>query len=358
MISNFDWGLLGAVVGLSLTSIIFIHSAMYATRSVNYWHKQMFWVLIGIAVLLIVLCLDYHSYIDYSKILYALAIGSLIYVLIFGKTIHNTKGWVGFGAFNIQPAEFVKVVVIIALAKYFSNSENDSLTLTELFIGGLIVFLPITLVLLQKDVGTALSFVPILVAMGYCGGIKKKVVIATLLLGVVLTPVVWFSLKGYHRERIKSVLDPSHDVQGIGYQAAQAKIAIGSGKLLGKGIKQGSQSRLGFLPGRHTDFIFAVLTEETGFLGGGLVLLLYYFVVLRLVRIAKEAKDRLGTMIIAGLLSILLFHVMINIGMVLGLVPIIGIPLPFLSYGGSSLISNFWAIGFALNIGMRKYVNQ
>lgn len=357
VVSNFDWGLIFSVVVLSALSVLFIHSAMYGSRSISYWEKQIFWLAIGLLILVSAVYFDYHTYVEYSTLLYLLAILALLYVLVFGKTIHNTRGWVDMGAFHLQPSEFVKIIVVIALAKYFSASEGEYLQLSELVRGGLIVFLPVALVILQKDIGTALSFFPIFIALAYCAGVRRKVVIAAVLVAVVLTPLVWFGLKDYHRERVKSVLDPTYDVQGIGYQSTQSKIAIGSGKLFGKGIKQGSQSRLGFLPGRHTDFIYAVLAEEVGFLGAILILLLYFLLTLRLIRIAREAKDRLGLLIIAGILSILLFHVMINIGMVLGLMPIIGIPLPFLSYGGSSLISNFWAIGLALNIGMRKYVN-
>jgi rod shape determining protein RodA len=210
---------------------------------------------------------------------------------------------------------------------------------------------------MQKDVGMALSFLPIFGVLAFCGGARRKVIITMAVIVLLVAPLVWFSLKDYHRERIKSMFDPEYDSQGIGYQSAQAKIAVGSGKIMGKGILKGSQSRLGFLPGRHTDFIYAVLAEETGFVGAATVLFLYLFMLWRLGNIVKEAKERFGSMIVLGVLSILLFHVIINIGMVLGLMPIIGIPLPFLSYGGSSLISNFLALGLVLNVGMRRYVN-
>lgn len=211
---------------------------------------------------------------------------------------------------------------------------------------------------LQHDIGTALTFVPIFISLAFCGGMSRKVIILLLVVALVAAPVIWFNLKDYHRERIRSMVDPDYDTQGIGYQTAQSKIAIGSGRLLGKGLKQGSQSQLGFLPGRHTDFIFSVMAENVGFVGANGVLLLYLMMCLRLAHIARDAKERLGSLIAIGILSIWLFHVIINVGMALGLLPVIGIPLPFFSYGGSSLLSNFVALGLVLNVGMRRYVNQ
>jgi rod shape determining protein RodA len=226
-----------------------------------------------------------------------------------------------------------------------------------LFIGGAIVFVPALMVMFQGDLGTAITFFPIFAVLSCLAGITKKHLIVLLMIAVAAAPIAWFLMRGYRQGRIETVFNPEGDAHRLGYQTIQSEIAIGSGRFLGKGFKQGSQGHLGFLPARHTDFVFAVFAEEKGFVGSMVVLGLFLFVALSLFRTARESKDKLGSMIVMGVLAVLLFHMVINIGMVEGLVPIIGIPLPFVSAGGSSLVSYFAAMGLCMGIRMRRYVN-
>ncbi|MBI1745023.1 MAG: rod shape-determining protein RodA [Acidobacteria bacterium] len=359
MISNFDWALFLSILIVSGLSVVFIYSASFTSHMIgDFWQRQLFWIVVGLIVMMTVIYVDYHIFAEYSYLLYFVSLAGLVYVLLFGRVINNTQGWLVFGSVHIQPAEFAKVISLFALARFFSNNDREILDWRALTIGAGLMVLPIALVVLQHDIGTALTFVPVFAGLSFCGGVQKKVMIASLVIVLIAAPVLWINLKDYHRERIRSMLDPDYDVKGIGYQTAQSKIAIGSGRVLGKGLKQGSQSQLGFLPGRHTDFIFSVMAENIGFVGANGILILYLIICFRLIHIARDAKERLGSLIAIGVLSIWLFHVIINVGMALGLVPVIGIPLPFFSYGGSSIISNFMALGLVLNVGMRRYVNQ
>ena len=271
--------------------------------------------------------------------------------------MHNTKGWIALGILSFQPSELVKLVVILALAKYYSEIEREHLALPELLRGGLIVLVPMLLVVLQGDLGTAITFVPIFVGLSFIAGLKRKHVLVVVALVLACSPLGWMKLKDYQKGRIQTVFNPSNDPHHLGYQTIQSKIAIGSGKFLGKGFKQGSQGQLGFLPARHTDFVFAVVSEERGFLGSISVLGLFLFVSMRLLRTAREAKDKIGALVVVGVLALFLFHVGVNIGMVIGMLPITGIPLPLLSAGGSSLITTFLAMSLCMNIRMRRYVN-
>jgi rod shape determining protein RodA len=311
----------------------------------------------ALLVFLILLYFDYHVYSDYIFLAYAAGFVLLVLVLLAGRDVNNSKSWLGIGTFAFQPSEFVKILVVIALAKYYSESDHDTLQPRELFIGGVIVTVPMLLVVLQGDLGTAITFLPVYLILSHLGGIKKKHLITIAIVVAIAAPFGWMMLKDYQKGRIKTVLNPSEDPRGLGYQTIQSEIAIGSGKFLGKGLKRGTQAQFGFLPARHTDFVFAVLAEETGFVGGISVILLFLLLSIRMLRAACEAKDKIGMMTIAGVLGLLLFHVAVNIGMVLGQIPVAGIPLPFVSAGGSSLISFFAAMAICLNINMRRYVN-
>jgi rod shape determining protein RodA len=279
-------------------------------------------------------------------------------VLLFGRTVHGSTSWFRIGLFSIQPSEIAKVTTFLALARYFSRVEsNETLRLSELGLGGLLVGLPMILILLQGDLGTTITLLPVFVAMAFVCGMNKKVIICGLIILAFLTPLLWYLLKDYQKDRITSFITPEKVPFTVGYQSLQSKIAIGSGQLVGKGIKQGSQSQLGFIPYRHTDFIFAVISEEAGFTGAMVVLLLYCLLFYSIFEGAVSARDRLGFLICIGTLSLLFFHVAMNIGMVVGVLPIAGLPLPLLSYGGSSLLSTSLALGLVLNVKLRRYAN-
>jgi rod shape determining protein RodA len=354
---GFDWYWFLSLLALSCAGLVAIWSTTDGTSLSSYFGRQFLYLCMALVVFLILLYFDYHLYSDHSLLAYAAGLFLLALVLITGRDIHNSKSWLGIGTFAFQPSEFVKILVVIALAKYYSESDHDTLQPRELFIGGAIVVGPMLLTVLQGDLGTAVTFLPIYLILTHLGGIKKKYLIAIAIILVIAAPFGWMMLRDYQKGRIKTVMNPSEDPRGLGYQTIQSEIAIGSGKFLGKGLKRGTQAQLGFLPARHTDFVFAVLAEETGFVGGITVLLLFLLLSIRMLRAACEAKDKVGMMTIAGVLGLLLFHVAVNIGMVLGQIPVAGIPLPFISAGGSSLISYFAGMAVCLNINMRRYVN-
>jgi len=354
---SFDWPWLLGLLALSTVGLIAIWSTTSGTALGLYFGRQAIALCLAMVVFLALLYFDYHVYSDFIVSIYVSGLALLGLVLLFGRTVHNNRSWLSLGSFSLQPSELVKVIVIIALAKYYAESDREKLELRELLMGGLIVFAPMLLVVLQGDLGTAITFVPIYVVLSFLGGLKRKYILALLLAAALLAPVGWMLLKDYQKGRIQTVINPASDPRRLGYHTIQSEIAIGSGKFLGKGFKHGSQSQLGFLPARHTDFIFAVWSEEKGFVGSIGLLSLLLFVSLRLLRASRESKDKIGVFVVAGVLAIFLFHVMINVGMVVGLLPIVGIPLPFVSAGGSSLIASFAAMSLCMNVKMRRSVN-
>lgn len=355
---HFDWKLLFVVALLSGIGLVYIYSSTWGGRYVFAYNRQMLWLGLSCLAMLVVLLPDYHVLSEYSILIYLMILAILVGVLLFGKTVHGSTSWLNFGVFSAQPSELAKVVTIVALARYFSNAGSSAhLTLSELGVGGLMVAVPMVLILLQGDLGTTVTLIPVFAAMAFVCGLQKKVVVITLLIVLLVTPLMWELLKDYQKERIVNFISPERVPFTVGYQSLQSKIAIGSGLFFGKGIKQGSQSQLGFIPYRHTDFIFAVISEEAGFVGAMIVLLLYVVMFFRIFEGATTARDRLGILICVGILSLLFFHVAMNVGMVVGVLPIAGLPLPLLSYGGSSLVSTFLALGLVLNVKLRRYAN-
>ncbi len=357
LIVSFDWLWFLSLLLLSTAGVTAIWSTTEGTNLSYYVGRQVIYLCVSLVVFLVLLYFDYHVYTDYITIAYVAGIAILGLVLVIGHTVHANKSWLNLGIFSFQPSELIKVIVIAALAKYYSDIERDFLELRELLTGGMIVLVPMLLVMLQGDLGTAVTFVPIYAGITLLCGLKRKHVLVLVTAAALILPAGWMSLKEYQRGRIIAVLNPSSDPRGLGYQPQQSKIAIGSGRFLGKGWKQGTQGQLGFLPARHTDFVFAVLSEERGFVGSMALLGLLMYVTVRLLRSAREAKDKIGTLLIIGVFSIFFFHIVINAGMVMGLVPIAGIPLPFVSAGGSSLMSFYAAMGLAMNVNMRRFVN-
>ena len=354
---SFDWLLFLAILLLSCAGVVAIWSTTDGTSLNSYFGKQVVYLCCALAFFAALLYLAYHFFSDFITFIYLAGMAVLILVLVIGQSIHSNKSWIDVGMFSVQPSELMKILVVIALAKYYSELDLEYLGFREYVIGGLIVFAPMLLVILQRDLGTAVTFLPIYAVLTCLAGIRRKHLVVLLLAAAVAVPAAWFFLRGYQQNRIEAVFNPSIDPQGLGYQARQSEIAIGSGKLLGKGFKRGSQGQGGFLPARHTDFVFAVLSEEKGFVGSITILGLFLLVAARLFRAAREAKDKVGSLIVVGVLALLLFHVMINIGMVVGLLPIAGIPLPFVSAGGSSLISFFIGMSLCMNVRVRRYVN-
>ncbi len=357
LLLGFDWLWLLTLLALSGAGIVAIWSTTDGTSLDSYFGKQIVYLCCALVAFFILLYFDYHVFSHFIVLIYGAGMILLGLVLVIGVSVHGNKSWINLGIFSFQPSEVMKIIVIIALAKYYSRLEGEHLGLKELFFGGLIVFIPMSMVVLQKDLGTAVTFLPIYGILSCLAGIRKKHIVFIAIVAIIAAPLGWFSLQGYQKGRIVNVLNPSNDPYGLGYQSRQSEIAIGSGKLLGKGFKQGSQGNLGFLPARHTDFVFAVLAEERGFVGSIIVLGLFLFLSYRLFRTAREAKDKIGMMIVSGVLTLLLFHITINIGMVEGLLPIVGVPLPFVSAGGSALITYYAAMSLCMGVWLRRYVN-
>jgi len=357
LLMNFDWLWFLSLLLLSAAGVAAIWSTTQGTNLSYFVGRQVIYLCISLAVFLVLLYFDYRVYADYITVAYLVGLAILGLVLVVGHTVHANKSWLSLGFLSFQPSELVKILVIVALAKFYAEVDRDYLELRELVTAGLIVLAPMLLVMFQGDLGTAITFVPVYVGLSFLAGLKRKHVVVLLIATALVLPAGWMMLKGHQKGRIIAVLNPSSDPHGLGYQPQQSKIAIGSGGFLGKGWKQGTQGQLGFLPARHTDFVFAVFSEERGFLGSIGMLGLLLYVSIRLLRAAREAKDKIGALIIMGVFSLFLFHILINAGMVMGLVPIAGIPLPFVSAGGSSLLSFYAAMSLGLNVNMRRFVN-
>ena len=357
---DFDWSLLFAAVLLSVISLTEIHSATMAMSqsAESYFLRQMAWVGVGVLALFIVSAIDYHLISEHIPWMYILGLGALVYTLALGHRVSGSKSWVTLGKIAFQPSELIKLVVVVALARYLSELRSSRyMTFIQIGKALAICLVPMGLVALQPDLGTSLTFLPAIAIGLFIRGIKPALLISLILGFVLVLPVSWLILKPYQKERILTFVDPERDPLGKGYQVAQSKIAIGSGGLVGKGLFHGSQNRLGFLPTLHTDFIFSVVGEEMGFAGVILTLGLLGFIIFRSIYNAQTARDNLGLFISMGVVGIFFFHLVVNVGMVIGFMPTTGIPLPFLSYGGSSVLMAFTAVGLIMSVRRCRYVN-
>lgn len=357
-LSRVDFNLIGTTVLLALIGCVVIYSATYFTQDIAVAQRQLIWVGVGIVLMILFAVIDYRVYFDIAVILYGISLILLLYLLIWGRTTANVRSWIHIGAFQFQPSEFMKIFTALMLARFFDSNERAYLTFRSFGMIMLIIGLPLVLIIVQPDFGTAASFFPLIAAAMFMGGIRARYWIIAIVLCVIAIPVGYnVFLKPYQRERVMIFLNPERDPLGSGYQVTQAKIAIGSGGLTGKGFLQGTQAKLEYLPARHTDFIVAVLGEEWGFVGIVVVLGLYLYLILSSLIIAKNARDRGGAFLVVCLVSFFIFHILINVAMQIGLLPTTGIPVPFLSYGGSSTMMFFMAVGLILNVEARRFVN-
>ena len=346
---NFEWryvAIIGAILSLGLLSIYSITHAQPGS-GVPLYARQMLWVVMGGAAFLVMLVFDYHKIARLSYLFYVVALVLLAVVLVIGKTSRGAQRWFPIGPFAFQPAEFAKVVLILVLASYYASSPREGWR-QRVVLPGLIMAPGLLLILKQPDLGSGLSFLAIYVSMLLVVGVRSKALGVLLLLALMLFPfaweVMWGALHDYQRERILTFVNPAYDPGGKGYHALQSRIAIGSGELLGKGLYGGTQSQLKFLPEGHTDFVFAVFAEEWGFLG----------VIMLSIEIASRDKDILGALLAAGVIAMIGFSMVINIGMTAGIFPIVGIPLPLMSYGGSAIVTTMAALGLLLNVKRRR----
>jgi rod shape determining protein RodA len=357
---DFDWPLLGMVMVLCIISVLEIYSATLHTKYVGFHTKQIFWIVGGLIAMFLFAKIDYHKMIDYVPWAYGVCVVALLAVLAVGHKALGAKRWIKIGPMQFQPSEWVKLVLILMVARYFANLGGRSLTWKEIFKAFALVGVPLLLVLKQPDLGTALTYTPILVAGLFLGGVNLRQALILGTCGLALVAGVWTSgkmLKPYQKARLTSFVNPDDDPRGSGYQTKQSLIAIGSGGVWGKGAAKGTQTQGDFLPIPHADFIFAALGEEHGFVGALFVLLLYFFILMRLIQNAQTAADLSGSLLIMGVVAVLTFEIAVNVGMVIGFMPVTGIPLPLMSYGGSSVLFTFLALGAAMNVRMRRFVN-
>ena len=357
---DFDWTLLALVLVLCVISVFEIYSATHLTKYHGFHTKQLYWVAGGIVAMFVMSKIDYHHLVDLVPYLYGGFLLLLVAVKLVGHKALGGKRWLKVGPVLFQPSEWFKLVLIVLVARYFANLGGQSLTWKDIFKAIALVGLPMVLVLSQPDLGTALTYSPILLAGLFLGGIQWKQ--AAILGAVALVAIVgvWSSgkvLKPYQKARLTSFLNPDNDPKGSGYQVRQSLIAVGSGGVWGKGAQQGSQTQGDFLPIPHADFIFAAFSEEHGFVGALLVLLLYFVILMRLIQNAQTAADIPGTLLVMGVVAVLTFQIAVNVGMVIGFMPVTGIPLPLMSYGGSSVLFTFLALGVVMNVRMRRFVN-
>lgn len=396
-IRNFDVGLVIAVVLLITFGLTAIYSATYVGEKQTEFTKQLLWAVLGLVVLTAVVVTPLKSYYKNAYLLYGLSVILLVVVLFVGKGA-GTRRWIALGPAWIQPAEFAKIGTLLALSRYLSNEHRKLDNLRELTVAFAIAFVPLALVMKQPDLGSALVFLALVLPVLHWAGLSPAILfvllaplasllsafnyysflIVMILLSVtfllcqrgltfflvnfiinigvgILTPIVWNLLKEYQKNRILTFLGFIRDPHGLGYQVIQSKVAIGSGGLFGKGFLDGTQTHLRFLPEQHTDFIFCVIGEEFGFIGVFLVLALFFYLVVKGIRISTSVKSKFSSVVVFGATIIFLFQIFVNIGMTVGIMPVTGLPLPFLSYGGSSLLANLILVGLILNASRKRF---
>jgi len=358
LLKNLDVVLIGVSLLLIVISLVVIASATHANAlsQDRYWYvqRQGLFAAINIIIVFAMLNFNYKSLGKFANALYGINIVMLLAVMFIGQSALGAQRWIQIGPFTIQPSEFSKLIMIIALANLLDKKSGHLNSFKDIIPIFIFIGVPFLLVLKQPDLGTSLVFLAILFGMIYVAGIRTKHLMIIFGAGLAVMPIFWHFLKDYQKQRLTVFIDPNVDPLGSGYHIIQSKIAIGSGMLFGKGLFEGTQSQLNFLPENHTDFIFAVIGEELGFVGSFFVLLLYFILLYRGVKIAAAAKDNFGTLLATGITSMLTFHVLINVGMTTGIMPVTGIPLPLMSYGVSALTTNMLSIGILLNIYMRR----
>lgn len=363
LFKNFDWITFSVIVLLSVIGIITIYSATRPPLGTgvhpDFYLKQILWLLISIAALFVVVTFDYAWLNRFSYILYGAGMVLLIIVLIAGKTSMGAQRWISLGPLAFQPSEFFRVLFIVGFSSYLAGIGKNldyKISLRSLFIFAII---PLALVVKQPDLGTAILLMSLFVTLIIAKGVSRKIVALVLIIGLISIPFVghifWEGLKDYQKSRLIAFMDPEVDPAGIGYHINQSKISIGSGGVFGKGYLKGTQGPLRFLPEKHTDFIFSVFAEEWGFVGSILLIGIYLILFLRGLDTATRAKDEFGRLLAVGITAMFFVYFLVNIGMTLGMMPVVGVPLPFFSYGGTSLLSNFIAAGILISVRTRRF---
>jgi len=360
LVQNFDWGLFGIAVLIAGIGLVTLYSAVTAeTPSPQkiLFLKQLLWFAVGLIAMVASFLFNYKLLDRWSQPVYLISILLLVAVLLIGKYVGGSKRWLILGPISIQPSEIVKISVIAILARYYSKNANTrGFTLRELIRPLILTLIPFALIVRQPDLGTAMLIMLIAGSMTIFVKIERRSLIYLIVSGSIVVPMVWFFLKDYQKQRILVFLNPDKDPLGAGYHIIQSKIAIGSGMIHGKGFLKGTQNALSFLPEEHTDFIFSVLSEEWGFVGSLVLIILFLVLIFWGLNIAAACREPFGTILAVGITAMIFWQVLINIGMAMGLMPVVGVPLPFISYGGSSVLTIAIGIGLLLNVSMRRFL--
>ena len=356
---DIDWTLLLVVLIICAVGVLQIYSVTLGTSLHGDWWKQILSIVGGLGLMMLVVRSDYHSFLHYVPAMYIVGTLALLGTYLVGDQAFGSTRWITIyhTGYHLQVSEFVKLVIILLVARYLTDLKKDDLEVSEMFKLAGLVLIPAVLVLVQPDLGTALTYIAVLAGGVFIAGLHWKYIAVAVLGAALVIPVSVHFLKDYQSARISSFLDPDQDPQGAGYQVTQSKTAIGNGGMFGKGVTKGTQAQLHFLPVPYKDFIFSAFAEEHGFVGVVVVLALYFVMIMRIVQNAQTAPERAGMYICMGVAALLLSHILINVGMVAGLMPVTGIPLPFMSAGGSSIWTSFLALGLVNNVRLRRFVN-
>ncbi len=357
-IRDFDWTMFFVTMVICGLGVLQIFSATHDTVWQGSWWKQIIYIAAGVLLMWIATSLDYHALMTHIYPLYIVSIVLLIAVLVVGTRAWGSTRWIALpGGVRFQVSEFAKVVMVVLVSRFLTELNKDELDLRDLLKLGGVIVLPMALIAKEPDLGTALTYIPILAVGVFLAGMPWKYWAAIAVLGLIILPIAYASMHDYQKARIVSFLDPERDPKGTGYQLIQSKIAVGAGGTWGKGVTKGSQTQLRFLPVPHTDFIFSAFAEEHGFVGVMVAMILYFVLLMQIVQNGQTAPDRTGMYICMGVGSLLLFHILVNVGMVVGRMPVTGIPLPLMSYGGSSIWSTFLMLGLVNSVRVRRFVN-
>jgi rod shape determining protein RodA len=359
LISHFDWTLFLLTLAFVIIGVVTIYSANYDITEKHAGalpSRQLLWFGIGMVAMVAALAFDYHSIGKLAYPFYSAMLLLLILVLFVGHSGGGSQRWINLGFFRLQPSEPAKLAIVLVMVKYFQDYEPArGYYLRDLCVPFLLVVPLFLLTLVQPDLGTAIILGLVFISMIIMGGLRMRSFLYLVGAGLAFLPVAWQFLKPYQHQRIWTFLDPDRDPLGAGYHVIQSQIAVGSGRLVGRGYLNGTQNRLDFLPAQHTDFIFAVFSEEWGFVGCFVLLILYLALIAYALRLVERSKDRFGGLLVFGMLAIFFWHLVINVAMVTGVMPVVGVPLPLVSYGGSSLVSMMFAMGVMINVSMRRY---
>lgn len=357
-----EWFFVFMIFMLNMVGLINLYSATHGPDSTGVetlFANQIVWLVVGWSVFFVMTLVEYHFIAKLAYIFYALNLGAILYVTFFGTTALGAQRWIDFGFFRYQPSETMKLALILVLARTFAVRPVDQFGMgfRELFKPLVLILIPVGLVMEQPDLGTAMLLLAIGGTLVLFMKVRKRILAGVIIAGLIAAPVMWFyGLRDYQKNRIINFISPQNDPRGTGYNSIQSRIAVGSGQFLGKGFMKGTQSQLEFLPERHTDFIYSVLSEEFGFIGSVFAIFLFAMLFLTGIRIAMSARDKLGALVAAGVLAYVFWHMSINIAMVIGLLPIVGVPLPLLSYGGSSMMTTMAGLGLISSVAYRRYL--